>query len=60
LPFCDIPQLHFQYRVSICNVRLNALDIPFVLEDSKDLALETGGWNAHDIVASPKPVLQSY
>jgi hypothetical protein len=46
--------------VSIRDIRLNVLDIPFALEDSKDLALETGGWNAHGIVTSPKSVLQSY
>jgi hypothetical protein len=44
----------------IRDVRLDVLDISFVLENPKDLALETGGWNAHDIVTSPKPVLQSY
>jgi hypothetical protein len=46
--------------MSIRDVRLDALNISFVLENPKDLALETGGWNAHDIVTSPKPVLQSY
>jgi hypothetical protein len=44
----------------IRDVRLDALNISFALENPKDLALETGGWNAHDIVTSPKPVLQSY
>jgi hypothetical protein len=44
----------------IRDVRLDVLNIAFVLEDPKDLALETGGWNVHDIVTSPKPVLQSY
>jgi len=46
--------------MSIRDVRLNTLYISFVLENSKDLALETGGWNAHDIVTPAKPVLQSY
>jgi hypothetical protein len=46
--------------MSIGDVRLDALNIPFVLENPKDLALETGGRNAHDIVTSAKPVLQSY
>jgi hypothetical protein len=44
----------------IRDVRLDVLNISFVLENPKNLALETGGWNAHDIVTSPKPVLQSY
>jgi hypothetical protein len=43
--------------VSIRKLCLNALNISFVLENPKDLALETGGWNIHDIVTSPKPVL---
>jgi hypothetical protein len=45
--------------VSVCDVCLNALDISFVLENPKYLSLETGGWNIHDIVTPPKPVLQS-
>jgi hypothetical protein len=44
----------------IRDVRLDTLNISFVLENPKDLALETGGWNAHDIVTPAKPVLQSY
>jgi hypothetical protein len=43
--------------MSIRNVCLDALYISLVLEDTKELALETGGRNAHDLVASPKPVL---
>jgi hypothetical protein len=43
--------------MSIRDVRLNALNISFVLENPKNLAFETGGWNAHDIVTSAKPVL---
>src|SRR6185295_10868312 len=54
LPFRYIAQLHFQYRVSILDLSLNALNIPFVLENAKDLSLETGGRNADDIVAPPK------
>jgi hypothetical protein len=46
--------------MSIRDVRLDALNISFVLENPKDLALETGGWNINDIVTSPKSVLQSY
>jgi hypothetical protein len=46
--------------MSIRNVRLNALNISFVLENPKDLTLEAGSWNAYDIVTSSKPVLQSY
>jgi hypothetical protein len=46
--------------VSIRDVRLNALNIAFALEDPKNLALETGGWNVYDIVTSTKPVLQSH
>jgi hypothetical protein len=46
--------------MSIRDVRLDALNISFVLENSQDLALETGGRDAHDIVTSTKPVLQSY
>jgi hypothetical protein len=46
--------------MSIRDVRLNTLDISFVLEDTKDFALQTGGRNAHNIVTSAKPVLQSY
>jgi hypothetical protein len=46
--------------MSIREVRLNILYISFVLENSKDLALETGGRDAHHIVTSSKPVLQSY
>jgi hypothetical protein len=44
----------------IRDIRLNALNISLVLENPENLALETGGWDAHDIVASPKPVLQPY
>jgi hypothetical protein len=43
--------------MSIRDVCLNALNISFVLENPKDFALETRGWNAHNIVTSPKPVL---
>jgi len=46
--------------MSIRDVRLDALNISFVLENPKDLALQTGGWNTYDIVTSPKSVLQSY
>jgi hypothetical protein len=46
--------------MSIRDVRLDALNISFVLENPKDLALETRGRDAHDIVTSAKPVLQSY
>jgi hypothetical protein len=46
--------------MSICNVRLNTLDISFVLENPKDLALETGSRNVHDIMTSAKAILQSY
>jgi hypothetical protein len=46
--------------MSVRDVRLDALNISFVLENPKDLTLETGGWNTHNIVTSPKPVLQSY
>jgi len=44
----------------IRDVRMDVLDISFRLENPKDLALETGSWNAHDIVTPAKPVLQSY
>jgi hypothetical protein len=44
----------------IRDICLNALNISLVLENSKNLALETGGWDTHDIVASPRPVLQPY
>ena len=44
----------------IHDIRLDALDISFVLENAKDFALETGGWDIHGIVTSAKPVLQSY
>jgi hypothetical protein len=46
--------------MSIRDVRLDPLNISFVLENPKDLALEAGGRDAHDIMASAKPVLQSY
>jgi len=46
--------------MSIRDIRLNALNISFVLENSQNLALEAGGRDTHDIVTSSKPVLQSY
>jgi hypothetical protein len=43
--------------MSIRDIRLDALNISFVLEDSEDLALKTGGGNAHDIMTPAQPVL---
>jgi hypothetical protein len=57
LPFFHISQLYFQYSMSIRDIRLDALNISFVLEDSEDLALKAGGGNAHDIMTPAQPVL---
>jgi hypothetical protein len=46
--------------VSVLDLSLNALNITFVLENSKDLTFKTGGRNADGVVAPPKSVLQSY
>jgi hypothetical protein len=57
LPFFHIPQLYFQNSVSIRDIRLDALNVSFVLENSEDLTLKTRGGNAHDIMTPAQPVL---
>src|SRR5262245_14956472 len=44
----------------IHDIRLDTLDISFVLENTKDFVLETGCWNIYGIMTSTKRVLQSY
>jgi hypothetical protein len=43
--------------MSIHDIRLDALNVSFVLENSEDLALKTGGGNTHDIMTPANPVL---
>jgi hypothetical protein len=43
--------------MSIRNIRLDALNVSFVLKNSEDLALKTGGGNAYDIMTPANPVL---
>jgi hypothetical protein len=43
--------------MSIRDIRLDALNVSFVLKNSENLAFKTGSGNAHDIMTPANPVL---